>query len=128
MVSAGSVMGTSSAITVSPAAAASFAVSAPSTAGAGAGFTVTLTAKDPYGNVVTNYSGSVTLTARDGQPVTMTPATLTWSNGMASTTVTLNRQDTTTLEAAAGSVEGSSSSIVVESPLRRRSAPALPRS
>ncbi len=55
--SAGSVQGTSSAITVSPAATASFTVSAPSTAGAGARFTVTLTAMDPYGNVVTNYSG-----------------------------------------------------------------------
>ena len=60
MASAGSVTGTSGAITVSLAAAASFAINAPSTAGAGAGFTVTLTAKEAYGNTVTNYSGPVT--------------------------------------------------------------------
>jgi Ca2+-binding RTX toxin-like protein len=114
--SLGSVQGSSGEIKVSPAAAASFTVSAPSTAGAGAGFNVTLTANDAFGNVVSNYNGPVTLTSSDGQAVTVIPATLAWNNGTASATVTLANPNPNpiTLTATAGSVSGSSS-LVIES-------------
>jgi Ca2+-binding RTX toxin-like protein len=114
MASAGSVVGSSAAITVSPAAATLFAVTAPGTAGAGESFNVTLTAKDAYGNVATNYSGAVTLTSSDHQAVTMNPTTLVWNNGTATATVTLNNPNPITLTATAGSVSGSSG-LVIES-------------
>jgi hypothetical protein len=114
MASAGSVQGTSNTIAVSPASATSFTVSAPSTAGAGESFTVTLTAIDAYRNVVTNYSGPVTLTSSDSQPVTVTPSTLTWTNGTAVATVTLKNPNTITLTATAGQASGSTS-LVIES-------------
>jgi Ca2+-binding RTX toxin-like protein len=113
---AGLVQGASGAIAVGPAAAATFTVSAPGTVAAGAGSVVTLTAKDAFGNTVTGYSGPVTWTSSDGQTVSVTPATLTWSNGTASATVTLNKLGSPTLKATAGGVGGSSGTVVVESP------------
>jgi Ca2+-binding RTX toxin-like protein len=110
----GSIQGTSGQVTVSPAAAASFAIAAPGTVGVGTGFAVTLTARDAYGNTVPTYSGAVTWSRSDGQPVAVTPSTLTWSNGTASATVTLNALGTPTLRAGAGSVSGSAS-VAVES-------------
>ncbi len=110
----GSIQGTSSSLTVGAAAATSFSISAPRTAGVGAGFPVTLTAEDPFGNVVTNYSGSVTLNSSDGQSVALSPATLTWFNGISSATATLNQPDVVTLDASDGTASGISSNILVE--------------
>ncbi len=62
---AGTVAGTSPTITVVPAAATSFVVTAPSAALTGSSFSVTATAYDPYGNVATGYSGTVRLTSSD---------------------------------------------------------------
>ena len=112
--SAGALQATSSAIAVSPAAATAFTVTAPSTAAAYAAFTVTLTAIDPYGNVVTGYSGPVNLTSSDGQLGTVTLATLTWTNGTAVATVTLDTPNVVTLTATAGNASGTSGSLVVE--------------
>jgi trimeric autotransporter adhesin len=59
----GNLSGTSAAFTVSPAAAAQFAVSAGASQTAGAAFTLTsLTARDGYGNTATGYSGSHSIT------------------------------------------------------------------
>jgi Spherulation-specific family 4 len=53
------------ALRVNPAAAASFVISAPSSVVVGAAFTVTITAKDAYGNTATGYTGYVSLTSTD---------------------------------------------------------------
>ncbi len=109
----GMVKGTSGAIAVKPLATlSSFVVSAPGTATAGTGFNVTLAAEDNYGNTVTSFSGSVTLTASDGQTVNLS-ASPVFSNGTALVAVTLNTADTVTLTAASGMVHGTSGSIMV---------------
>ena len=48
------------AITVTPAAASTIAVSAPSGITAGIAFSVTVSVEDQYGNLATNYTGTVT--------------------------------------------------------------------
>src|SRR5262249_7451955 len=50
---------TSNSITISPAAAVAFAVSAPSKVTAGSAFNVTVTARDAFGNTATGYRGTV---------------------------------------------------------------------
>ncbi len=60
------ITGTLSGISVSPAAASQFVLSGlPSTATVGVAQTVTVTAKDPYGNVATGYTGTVQFTSSD---------------------------------------------------------------
>lgn len=56
---AGPVTGTSGPIAVSPGAISRFAVVIPATATAGAPFPLTVTAKDPFFNVVTGYRGTI---------------------------------------------------------------------
>jgi hypothetical protein len=89
----------------------SLAVSAPSTVTAGTAFSVTVTAKDRYGNIATGYTGSVTLTASNGQAVT--PSTVALSNGSATVSVTLDTAGAVTLAATAGALKGSSGRITV---------------
>ena len=113
---AGSIKGTSNGVSVKPAAASAFLVVAPANATAGTAFIVTLTAKDAYGNNATGFSGSVTLTASDGQTVHRLAAPV-FSNGNAMVTVTLNTADTLTLTAASGMIHGTSGSIVVSAPV-----------
>ncbi len=103
--------GTSSPTAVSPT-VTSFAITAPATAVAGTGFPVTITAKDRHGNTV-NFSGPVTLTSSDGQPIAGSPATITMSQGSAQVSAILDKADKVTLTAGAGSVQGTSSSITV---------------
>jgi hypothetical protein len=57
--------GTDIGITVNPAAASQFIITAPSSVTAGAAFSLTLTVEDAYGNVVTGYRGTVHLTSTD---------------------------------------------------------------
>ncbi len=107
----GSLTGPNSAsFTINPAAAASLNVNAPSTATAGTGFSVTITGVDQGGN---GYSGTVTLSASDGQ--TYTPSTVNLVNGTATVMVTLDVADSLKLAATAGSVSGTSGSITVTS-------------
>ena len=77
---------------------------------------MTLTAMDPYGNVVTGYSGPVTLTSSDGQSVAISPATPAWTGGTATVTATIANPDSKpiTLTAAAGSASGKSGPIAVD--------------
>ncbi len=112
---AGAVQGTSGLISVSPAGAASFTVTAPATAAAGTGFSVDITAVDPYGNAATGYSGPVTLTSA-GQSVAFSPATPAWVGGSTTVTVTITNPASTpiTLKATAKSVSGQSGPIAVE--------------
>jgi hypothetical protein len=61
----GSINGSESGITVSPAAAAKFVLSAPSSVKSGAKFSLTLTVEDACGNVVTGYTGTVHFSSSD---------------------------------------------------------------
>jgi len=57
--------GTDAGITVNAAAASQFVISAPSSVTAGVPFSLTITVKDAYGNVVTGYTGTVHFTSTD---------------------------------------------------------------
>src|SRR5207253_5602741 len=57
--------GTQGGIAVTPAAASHFQVDAASSVVPGAGFDVTVTALDPYGNIDTNYLGTITFSSSD---------------------------------------------------------------
>jgi hypothetical protein len=91
-------------LTVNPAAPSRFVVSAPGSAAAGASFGVTITAYDPYGNVASNYSGTLTLTCSNGQVLSV-PVT----QGAASKTMVINTAGTFTLTATSGGVRGTTS-------------------
>jgi hypothetical protein len=74
----GTVSGTAT-VTVSPAAASHFAVSAPATVTANSSFSVTVTALDPYNNVATGYPGTVGLSSTDNSATL--PAQYTFTAG-----------------------------------------------
>jgi hypothetical protein len=60
------VTGTQSGITVTPAAASKFLVSAPAVSMAGSAFGVTVTARDQYNNTAPSYAGMIHFTSTDG--------------------------------------------------------------
>jgi hypothetical protein len=60
-----SITGTDAGVTVNPGAATQFVISAPANATAGTTFSLTLTVEDAYGNVVTNYAGTVHFSSTD---------------------------------------------------------------
>ncbi len=112
---AGSIQGTSNSIAVQPAAVASFAVKAPSTVAAGADFGITVTAQDQYGNIVTGYVGTATLS---NVPYAHFPPTVTFGSpgetpGVAATTVYLYAAGDQTIKATADQITGSSNPIQV---------------
>jgi FG-GAP-like repeat/FG-GAP repeat len=59
------ITGTDGGITVKPAAASKFLISAPASVRSGVAFSLTITVQDAYGNVVTGYIGRVHLTSTD---------------------------------------------------------------
>ena len=59
------ITGSDAGITVTPAAASQFLLSAPSSVKSGSKFSLTLTVEDAYGNVVTGYVGTVHFTSSD---------------------------------------------------------------
>jgi hypothetical protein len=77
----GAVTGTSGTVTVTPAAATHFKISAPASVTHGVAFSFTVTAVDAYGNVATGYLGTVALTSRD--PKARLPAAYTFTAGNA---------------------------------------------
>jgi hypothetical protein len=60
-----SITGTDAGITVNPAAVSQFIISAPASVNAGASFSLRLTVEDAYGNIVTNYTGTVHFSSTD---------------------------------------------------------------
>jgi hypothetical protein len=102
-------------LTVDPAAAATFTVSAfPSPATAGVAGSFTVTARDAYGNVATGYAGTVHFSSSDSQAAL--PADATLSNGAGSFSATLKTAGTQALTAtdtANGGLTGSQTGIVV---------------
>jgi hypothetical protein len=60
-----SLTGTEAGITVNPAAASKFLISAPASVRSGVAFSVTITVQDAYGNVVTGYTGTIHFKSTD---------------------------------------------------------------
>ena len=115
---AGSIAGTSSTITVQPAAAVLFIVDAPASATVGSSIVVTMTAEDPFGNVVTSYAGSKTVvfsgpSSSPDATAADYPGTVSFSAGVGTASVTLADAQPTTLTATQGSVSGTSDTIAV---------------
>ena len=101
------ISGTLSGISVSPAAASQLVVSGlPSAVSAGVAQTFTVTAKDPYGNTATGYTGTVQPTSTDTQAI-FSPASYSFSSadkgvhGFSVTFETAGTQSVTVTDAAA---------------------------
>jgi hypothetical protein len=115
--------GTQDGIEVTPAAAVQFQVSAPAAASSGMPFDVTVTALDPYGNVDTNYTGTVTFATSDPDPGVVLPpnytfrpadaGTVTFVGGV--TLITPGDQTLTVTDTASG-ITGSATVTVTDGP------------
>jgi hypothetical protein len=74
---------------VSPAAAVYFDVTAPATVTAGQPFSVTVTARDPYGNQASGYTGTVTVSSSDPQAAPLQYTFTAADQGVTTLTATL---------------------------------------
>ncbi len=109
-----SITGISGAITVSPAAASHFVVSAVASASAGTPFSFTVTALDQFNNTVTGYTGTVHFTSSDGQALLPVNSSLTNGIGTFSATLkTAGNQTITATDVVTSSITGKSSTIAV---------------
>jgi hypothetical protein len=115
----GSITGTSGTISVSPAGAATLAVTTPPSVAAGAAFSATVTAVDPYGNTAAGYTGTVHFTGGGTGATLPSDYTFvggdngvhTFTNGV---TLTLAGSRTiTTTDTVTGTITGTSSTITV---------------
>lgn len=119
-VAQGAITGTSAALEVSPGAATQFTVSVATPQTAGIAFSPTITAQDLYRNAATAYTGSKTInftgprTSPSGAAPTY-PASVVFSSGAGSASVTLTRAETATITAtqAGTTIAGASGGIVV---------------
>ncbi len=115
----GSTTGTSGSFTVSPGAAHSFSVPTPAPAPtAGTAFNETLTEIDAYGNTATGYTGSQTVTftgpaSSPNNTAPSYPASVTFTAGTGTASITLYDAQTTALTATQGSTTGTSGSFTV---------------
>jgi autotransporter-associated beta strand protein len=116
----GAATGTQSGITVTPASATTLTVSGfPASKTVGIADTVTVTAKDAYGNTATGYSGTVHFTSSD--PLAVLPSNYTFlpsDNGTKAFSVTLNTVSGPTVSITAtdtdtGTITGMQSGITV---------------
>ena len=108
-----SISGVSGGITVASGPLSMFVFTPPTqNQSAGSSFPIQVTAKDAYGNVVTGYTGPATLTSSDPQGILPSPATLTFTNGIATTSATLKTAGNQSLTVADGPISGSSSIVV----------------
>src|SRR5207248_184460 len=111
----GSINGTSSAVTVSAAAATHFSMTAPITATAGTAFTVTVTALDQFNN-----TGTVRFTKTDAGAGSVVPANYTFVGGDAGvhtftngvTLVTAGLQSVTGTDTLTGTINGTANVTV----------------
>jgi hypothetical protein len=110
-----SITGSETGITVSPAAASQLVLSGfTSSTKAGVACTVTVTAKDAFGNVATGYKGTVHFTSSD--PKAVLPANCTLTKGVGSFSVTLETagtQSVTATDTATATLTGSKTGITV---------------
>ena len=110
----GSITGPSASITVNPAGAASFTVTAVTTQTAAIAFNATVTAKDAFGNTATGYGGVVHITSTDGQFVSPADSTLTSGAKVFSVTLkTAAVQTLTATDTVSASINGISTGITV---------------
>ncbi len=104
-------------ISVSAAAASSLTLSGlPATVGVGSPVSVTVTAKDPYGNKAAGYRGTVTFTSSDGQATLPAPYGFTAGDGGAhnfTNGVTLKTLGTQSVTVSDGTLQNSASTNVV---------------
>ncbi len=105
-------------IVVGPAAASSFGVATPAAPTAGVAFSESITALDAYGNTATSYTGSknVAFSGPSNSPggtAPSYPASVSFSSGVGSASVTVYDAQTTTLTATQGSLTGGSGSFTV---------------
>jgi hypothetical protein len=114
----GSITGHESGITVNPAAAATLVFSnVPVATTAGSGFSLTLTAKDLFGNIATGYTGTIHFGSSD--PLAVRPANYTFTSGDAGqhtlsvTLKTAGSQSVTATDTLTSSITGTSSGIAV---------------
>lgn len=113
-----SVTGAESGIIVNPAATSHFGVSAPAGSMAGSAFSLTLAARDPYGNTATGYTGTVHFASTDGQANLPGDYTFTaadagvhaFTNGM--TLKTAGSQSITATDTVSNSITGNSAVTV----------------
>ena len=112
-----SLTATESSITVKPAAASILEVTGfPTSDTAGAAGNVVVTAYDPYGNVATGYTGTVSLTSSD--PLAVLPSSFTFpgttgTHTFAVTLETVGAQSITATDTATSSITGTESGITV---------------
>jgi hypothetical protein len=105
-------------ITVTPAAASQFVLSAPSRVTSGAAFGVTLTAEDAFGNVATGYTGTVHFSSSDPQAVLPADYSFTAADrGVHTSSATLKTagsQSITATDTLIGTLTASATGIVVQ--------------
>jgi plastocyanin len=110
------VNGRSSDILVNQAAASTFIVSAPTSVSAGNPFNFSVTAMDAYGNLATNYSGTVDFSSSDTNGCVHLPSPSTLTNGTGTFTaklITTGSQTLTATDMNDSSIRGTSNSINV---------------
>jgi hypothetical protein len=111
----GSLTGTETGITVKPASASTFTVAGfPSSTTAGVAHNFTITAKDPYGNIATGYTGMVHFSSSDAQAVLPSNSTLTNGTGQFSAMLnTAGTQSLTATDTTNASLTGTQGGITV---------------
>jgi uncharacterized repeat protein (TIGR02543 family) len=111
----------SSGITVSPGVASQLVVSAPGAATAGSAFSITVTARDAYGNTASGYAGTVHFTKTDTGAGSAIPVNYTFTGGDAGvhlftngvTLVSAGNKTITATDTVSSSLTGTSGSIAV---------------
>jgi hypothetical protein len=110
-------------VTVTPAPALSFFADAPSSVTSGIPFDVNVSALDPYGNVDSNYAGTVTFTSSDTDPGVVLPADYTFNGADAGahtfsgeTTLVTGGDQNLTVADPAGRLVGSATITVNSGP------------
>lgn len=96
--------------------ATAFTVTAPGTATAGVPFTVTVTARDAFGNLITSYAGTVHFTSTDANAVLPADVTLVNGTGTFANSVafrTAGSQALTATDTSTGSLTGRTGGIAV---------------
>jgi uncharacterized protein (TIGR03437 family) len=103
--------------TVKTARASRFNLSAPSAATAGAAFSFTVTARDPYNNIVPDYAGNVRFTSTDTAAVLPPPSTLTNGAGVFNATLKSSGGQSIMASDAANPAVAGSADIQVPNPI-----------
>ena len=103
----------STSITVNVGSVSKFVVGSPASATAGTGFTLTVTAEDAYGNIVTNYTGPAGLSASSGTIAPTTTGTSGWTSGVWSSPVTLTTAGTIIVTVDDGKGQTGTASVTI---------------